>query len=214
MKRLFKQFCFPRRHPQPRRAGNARLDPRRRRTGLLAVARLRRRLRQPRPDRRLRRRRRRGGDRPAGHRAGTPTSSSTRPRDGAVLPILHLNGYKIANPTVLARISHEELEDLFRGYGYTPYFVEGRRPGSDAPAHGRDARHGHRRDQGSDPGRAPAPAVRRAAALADDRPAHAQGLDRPRRDRRQEDRGLLALAPGADGRHGQARARQASSNSG
>src|SRR5262249_9380814 len=45
--------------------------------------------------------------------------------DGAVLPILHLNGYKIANPTVLARISHEEVEQLFRGYGYTPYFVEG-----------------------------------------------------------------------------------------
>jgi xylulose-5-phosphate/fructose-6-phosphate phosphoketolase len=49
-------------------------------------------------------------------------------RDGAVLPILHLNGYKIANPTILARISHEELEDLFKGYGYTPYFVEGHDP--------------------------------------------------------------------------------------
>ena len=48
--------------------------------------------------------------------------------DGAVLPILHLNGYKIANPTILARISHEELEQLFRGYGYTPYFVEGDDP--------------------------------------------------------------------------------------
>jgi xylulose-5-phosphate/fructose-6-phosphate phosphoketolase len=46
-------------------------------------------------------------------------------RDGAVLPILHLNGYKIDNPTLLARISHEELENLFRGYGWTPYFVEG-----------------------------------------------------------------------------------------
>ncbi len=46
-------------------------------------------------------------------------------RDGAVLPILHLNGYKINNPTLLARISHEELEDLFSGYGWTPYFVEG-----------------------------------------------------------------------------------------
>jgi xylulose-5-phosphate/fructose-6-phosphate phosphoketolase len=45
--------------------------------------------------------------------------------DGAVLPILHLNGYKIAGPTVLARIPHAELEALFRGYGYTPYFVEG-----------------------------------------------------------------------------------------
>jgi xylulose-5-phosphate/fructose-6-phosphate phosphoketolase len=49
-------------------------------------------------------------------------------RDGAVLPILHLNGYKIANPTVLARISHEELEALLVGYGYTPYFVEGEDP--------------------------------------------------------------------------------------
>jgi xylulose-5-phosphate/fructose-6-phosphate phosphoketolase len=49
-------------------------------------------------------------------------------RDGAVLPILHLNGYKIANPTILARISHEELEALFRGYGWTPYFVEGDDP--------------------------------------------------------------------------------------
>ena len=48
--------------------------------------------------------------------------------DWAVLPILHLNGYKIANPTVLARISHDELEQLFRGYGYTPHFVEGQQP--------------------------------------------------------------------------------------
>ena len=45
--------------------------------------------------------------------------------DGAVLPILHLNGYKIASPTLLARIPKEELEQLFRGYGYNPYFVEG-----------------------------------------------------------------------------------------
>ena len=45
--------------------------------------------------------------------------------DGAVLPILHLNGYKIANPTLLARIPHKELESLFIGYGYKPYFVEG-----------------------------------------------------------------------------------------
>ena len=68
-------------------------------------------------------------------------------RDGAVLPILHLNGYKIANPTVLARIPQ-------RGAGAaacaatatTPYFVEGDEPGADAPADGRDARRGHRRD--------------------------------------------------------------------
>ncbi len=48
--------------------------------------------------------------------------------DGAVLPILHLNGYKIANPTILARISHDELKNLFIGYGYKPHFVEGSDP--------------------------------------------------------------------------------------
>src|SRR5690349_13815191 len=51
-------------------------------------------------------------------------------RDGVVLPILHLNGYKINNPTLLARISHEELENFFKGYGWTPYFVEGSDPDS------------------------------------------------------------------------------------
>jgi xylulose-5-phosphate/fructose-6-phosphate phosphoketolase len=49
-------------------------------------------------------------------------------RDGAVLPVLHLNGYKIANPTVLARIEREELDSLLRGYGYVPRFVEGSEP--------------------------------------------------------------------------------------
>jgi len=49
-------------------------------------------------------------------------------RDGAVLPILHLNGYKIASPTILARISHDELDALLRGYGYAPHFVEGHDP--------------------------------------------------------------------------------------
>src|ERR1019366_5331218 len=48
--------------------------------------------------------------------------------DGVVLPILHLNGYKISNPSLLARISHKELEQLFIGYGYKPYFVEGNDP--------------------------------------------------------------------------------------
>ena len=49
-------------------------------------------------------------------------------RDGAVLPILHLNGYKIANPTILSRISHKQIGNLFSGYGYKPYFVEGSDP--------------------------------------------------------------------------------------
>lgn len=51
-------------------------------------------------------------------------------RDGAVLPILHLNGYKIANPTILARLSDDDLTSLFRGYGYEPFFVEGSEPGA------------------------------------------------------------------------------------
>src|SRR5271167_2134125 len=54
-------------------------------------------------------------------------------RDGCVLPILHLNGYKIDNPTVLARISREELEHLLLGYGYRPYFVEGDDPATMHP---------------------------------------------------------------------------------
>ena len=61
--------------------------------------------------------------------------------DGAVLPILHLNGYKIANPTVLARIPHAELEELMRGYGYEPFTLEGDDPMDDAPAGRGDVRH-------------------------------------------------------------------------
>src|SRR5439155_12631660 len=49
-------------------------------------------------------------------------------RDGAVLPILHLNGYKIANPTILGRMTDEELTNLFTGYGWKPYFLEGHEP--------------------------------------------------------------------------------------
>ena len=73
-------------------------------------------------------------------------------RDGAVLPILHLNGYKIANPTVLARIPREELADLLRGYGHEPLFVEGSRAGRDAPGDGGHAGlrvRAHRGDPGA-----------------------------------------------------------------
>ena len=119
--------------------------------------------------------------------------------DGAVLPILHLNGYKIANPTVLARISHEELDQLFRGYGYTPHFVEGDDP---QVMHGLMA--ATLDTVFSDIAAIKAAAARDgsggAAALADDRAAHSQGLDLPEGDRRQAHRGLLARAPGADGR--------------
>ena len=69
--------------------------------------------------------------------------------DGAVLPILHLNGYKIANPTVLARISHEELEQLMRGYGYTPWFVEGDDPARMHQTMAATHRRGRRRKSGA-----------------------------------------------------------------
>ena len=119
-------------------------------------------------------------------------------RDGAVLPILHLNGYKIANPTILARIPEDELRALFIGYGYEPLFVEGHEP---ALMHQRmaavlDDALDRIRDY-------PACRARRfsgadvATEMADDRAAKPQGLDRSEGGRRAEDRRLLALAPGS-----------------
>ena len=117
-------------------------------------------------------------------------------RDGAVLPILHLNGYKIANPTVLARIPREELTALLRGYGHEPYFVEGSEP---------EAMHNLmagtldrileeigqiQAERACRPGGRPAP-------LADDRARHAEGLDRAERGGRAARRGQLSLSSGA-----------------
>ena len=116
--------------------------------------------------------------------------------DGAVLPILHLNGYKIANPTVLARIPHEELEQLLRGYGYLSLFCRGRRPAAHASAHGGNARQGGCRHPADSDQRA-AKEIDRAALLADDRPQHAQGMDGPQIRRRSEDRRNLPCAPGS-----------------
>ena len=122
--------------------------------------------------------------------------------DGAVLPILHLNGYKIANPTVLARIPHDELEALFRGYGYVPHFVEGDDPQTmhelmAATLDKGDGRHPRHPERCADE------RVLTAAHVADDRHAHAEGLDLPEGDRRQARGGLLARPSGADERHGQ-----------
>ena len=117
-------------------------------------------------------------------------------RDGAVLPILNLNGYKIANPTILSRISHEELEALFVGYGYKPYFVEGSDPAADAPEDGGDAGAGHRRDPRRCRRRRGESNDADPSALADDRAALAQGLDRAEGAGRPQAGGLLAIAPG------------------
>jgi xylulose-5-phosphate/fructose-6-phosphate phosphoketolase len=97
-----------------------------------------------------------------------------------VLPVLHLNGYKIANPTVLARIPEAELAALMRGYGYEPHFVTAttaRRAPSIAADPGRGARR-HRRH----PARGPSGGTgnSRTGRVADDRAAHAEGLDRPK----------------------------------
>ncbi len=111
-------------HPVPLRSGNPGLHPRRRRAGLRPVPRLRRRDEQPEPVRPGHRRRRRSW-RPLA--TGWQSNKLINPRtDGIVLPILHLNGYKIANPTILSRISDEELHEFFHGMGYEPYeFVAG-----------------------------------------------------------------------------------------
>ena len=151
----------PGRHPEPRRARDARLDPRGRRARLRARARVRRGVRQPRPARRAASSAT-ARPRPAPLAASWHSNKFLNPaRDGAVLPILHLNGYKIANPTVLARIPRRRsCATLLRGYGYEPHFVEGDEPGGDAPADGRDARHGARRDR-RDPARARAASAER-----------------------------------------------------
>ena len=114
--------------------------------------------------------------------------------DGAVLPVLHLNGYKINNPTILARISHEELAALFVGYGYTPYFVEGSEPESMHQAMAATMEHcvlEIRKVQAAGAGdRQGLP-----AALADDHPAQPQGLDRSPGSGRALPGRLLAGAP-------------------
>ena len=116
--------------------------------------------------------------------------------DGAVLPILHLNGYKIANPTVLSRIPQEELESLFYGYGYRPITVAGDDP---ANVHQQMAT---ALDEAFDQ----IGAIQQAArldgeigptAVADDHHAHPEGLDRAQRGGRQEGGGHLAVASGA-----------------
>ena len=100
-------------------------------------------------------------------------------RDGAVLPILHLNGFKIANPTVLARMPRE-LTDLLRGYGYEPHFVEGNDPASCIrPLPARSMRFWRKFAEIQSAARS-VTEQGRTPALADDRLSHAQGLDGPK----------------------------------
>ena len=120
--------------------------------------------------------------------------------DGAVLPILHLNGYKIANPAMPARIPRRRAREPAARLRPRGADRRGRRPDGRAPA----ARGGpgpRARPDPRDPARRPRGRRPRAAAVADDPAGHAQGLDRPGRGRRRAGRGHLARAPGAAGRH-------------
>ena len=119
--------------------------------------------------------------------------------DGAVLPILHLNGYKIANPTVLARIPHEELESLLRGYGYAVYTVEGDDPKlvHQQLAATMDAAIGEIR---AIQRRARQDGDLHPARLAGHRAEDAQGMDRAQGGGRAAGGGDLAGAPGPDRR--------------
>ena len=115
-------------------------------------------------------------------RAGTRTSSSIPSRDGAVLPILHLNGYKIANPTVLARITDDELDALLRRARVDAVPRRRRRPCARPPAARGDARPTRVDEIRRHPTSGARESRRRGPApLADDRVAHAQGVDRARR---------------------------------
>ena len=119
-------------------------------------------------------------------------------RDGAVLPILHLNGFKIANPTVLARIGRQELTDLIRGYGYEPHFVEGDIPALVHQSSGWHTRYGARGDSQDSEGGPFLPRHAGAAALAHDRVSHAERLDRAKVRGRQAGGGDMARASGSD----------------
>jgi len=135
MAALFRQFSFPGGGTEPRRTGDARLDPRGRRARLLPLPRLRAAFDNP------------GlivacvigdGEAETGPLAASWHSSkfADPARDGAVLPILHLNGWKIANPTVLSRIPEPELEELLRGLRLCPRLRVRRRSPGHAPGDG------------------------------------------------------------------------------
>ena len=116
-------------------------------------------------------------------------------RDGAVLPVLSLNGYKIDNPTLLARISSDELTSLLRGCGWTPFLVEGSDPDSMHQAMAATLDRCVELIRGAQ-AEARRTGVAGPPALADDRAARAEGLDRAGRAGRPRARGLLARAPG------------------
>ena len=160
-------------------------------------------VRQPRPDRRLRRRRRRGRDRAARGELAlqqVPQPAPRRRRAADPAP----QRLQDRQPDRARPHPRERAACAAAAATATSRLRRGRRPDDDAPADGRRARRGARRDR-RDPARRPrATAMHRAPALADDRPAHAEGLDRPEGGRRPAGRGHLPRPPGA-ARRGRAR---------
>ena len=198
--RALPPVLVPGRHPEPRGARDAGLDPRGRRARLLARARVRGGVRQPGPRRRLRRRRRRGGDRPARHelaleqvpqpahrrrRAADPAPERLQDRqpDRARPHPRGASSSRCSRATATSRSSSPAGSTASRPQPCTSASPRrSTRPSTGSRAIQRAARERARR---------------RAPALADDRPAHAEGLDGPERGRRPAGRGHVALAPGA-----------------
>ena len=197
MRRLFRQFSTPGGIPSHVSVTTPGLDPRGRRARLRARARLRRGHGQPGPDRARRRRRRRGRDRAAGgflegHLVPQPRTGRRRPA------VLHLNGAKIAGPTVLGRKDPAEVRSLLEGHGYDVLEVEG----DDLPGHAPPLRRGAGAGLGA--GSAPSRQAARGGNWDGTRPRwpmivlrSPEGLDRARRGRRRADAGHLPRAPGA-----------------
>ncbi len=197
MRRLFRQFSFPGGIPSHVAPRDARLDPRGRRARLLALPRLRRRLRQPRPARRAASSataRRRPGRSPP---AGTPTSSSTPRATGRCCRSCTSTATRSPTRPCSPASRHAELRALLEGYGYAPRFVEGDDPAEMHQLMAATLDEVARRDRRRSSGARARTASYERPALADDRAAHAQGLDRAEDRRRAARRGHLSLAPGA-----------------
>ena len=206
MRRLFKQFSFPGgipSHVAPETPGSIHEGGE---LGYALVARLRRGVRQSRPDRRLRRRRRRGGDRPAGDELALEQIPQSRARRrGAADPASER--LQDRQPDGAGAHPARGARALVRGYGYKPYFVEGDEPEHDASADGGDAGRGRSPKSGRFRTTRARNGFDQASALADDRDAHAQRLDRAEGGRRQADRGHWRAHQVPIAECGQARAR-------
>ena len=188
---------LPRRHPQPRRAGDAGLDPRGRRAGVRAEPRLRRRVRQPGPAGRLRDRRRRGGDRAAGGQLALRTSSSTRPATARCCRSCTSTATRSPTRRCWPGSPRTSCSTCMRGYGYQPYLVAGDDPAQVHQHARRDAGPGAAtRSPRSSGGPAPDGVVERPRwpMIVLRTP---KGWTGPKRGRRHAGRGHLARPPGA-----------------